>query len=80
MWLVKPMAFDFVELATTIQAIATLLATIIMAYAGFTLATSTNPRQREEWKEVIAAVFVGLILLYLAPWIALQLSGGTYCK
>ena len=73
------MTFDFVELANTIKTFAIFFATIVIAFAGFTLATSRSVDQREEWKEVIAGVFVGLILLFLAPWIAQQLSGTTYC-
>jgi len=74
------MAFDFLELANTIKTFAVFFATITIAFAGFTLATSRNVQQREEWKEVIAGVFIGLILLFLAPLIASQLSGATYCR
>lgn len=74
------MAFDFLELANTIKTFAVFFATITIAFAGFTLATSRNVQQREEWKEVIAGVFIGLILLFLAPIIASQLSGATYCR
>jgi len=73
------MAFDFVSLANSLKAIAVLFATLSIAYAGFSLATSRNPEQRNEWKEIIAGVFIGLVLLYLAPLIAAQLSGGHYC-
>ena len=73
------MSFDFVELANTIKTFAIFFATITIAFAGFTLATSRSVEQREEWKEVIAGVFIGLVLLFLAPWIAQQLSGSTYC-
>lgn len=73
------MAFDFVTLASYMKAVALLFATLSIAFAGFSLATSTNPAQREEWKDIIAGVFVGLVLLYLAPIIAAQLSGGNYC-
>ena len=73
------MAFDFVSLANSLKTLAVFFATITIAYAGFSLATSRDAQQRKEWKEVIAGVFVGLILLFLAPLIAAQFTGGHYC-
>jgi len=73
------MAFDFVSLANSLKTLAVFFATLTIAYAGFSLATSRNPEAREQWKEIIAGVFIGLILLFLAPLIAAQLSGGHYC-
>lgn len=73
------MAFDLAQLADTLKTLAVFFATITIAYAGFTLATSKNPATREEWKEVVAGVIIGLCLLFLAPFIAQQLAGGTYC-
>ena len=73
------MAFDLLAAANLLKAFAVFSATITIAFAGFTLATSKDPAMREEWKEVIAGVFVGLALLFLAPFIAAQLTGGTYC-
>ncbi len=74
------MSFDLSEVANTLKTLAVFFATITIAYAGFTLATSKNPATRDEWKEVMAGVFIGLALLFLAPLIASQLSGGTYCR
>ena len=74
------MPFDLAQLADTLKTLAVFLATITIAYAGFTLATSKNPATRAEWKEVVAGVIVGLCLLFLAPLIAQQLAGGTYCR
>ncbi len=76
----KTLALDLGQLAATLKTLAVFFATITIAYAGFTLATSANPATREEWKDVIAGVFIGLALLFLAPWIAQQLGGGTYCR
>ena len=73
------MAFDFVSLAASLRAIAIFFATITIAYAGFSLATSRDAEKRNEWKEIVAGVFVGLILLFLAPLIAAQFTGGHYC-
>ncbi len=74
------MAFDFEGAANMLKTLAVFFATIVIAYAGFTLITSQDPTQREEWKEVIAGVVVGLILLFAAPFIASQFSGATYCR
>lgn len=74
------MAFDLNQLADTLKTLAVFFATITIAYSGFVLATSRNVQEREEWKEVIAGVFLGLILLFLAPLLAAQFSGATYCK
>ncbi|MCX6771680.1 MAG: hypothetical protein NTX79_06510 [Candidatus Micrarchaeota archaeon] len=73
------MAFDFVSLANSLKTIAVFLATITIAYAGFSLVTNRSPEQRNEWKEIIAGVFIGIVLLYLVPLIAAQLGGGSYC-
>jgi uncharacterized membrane protein len=77
-WVVS-LAFDFVALAGYMKAVAVLFATLAITFAGFSLATNMNPSEREEWKEVIAGALIGLVLLYLAPIIAAQLSGGSYC-
>ena len=73
------MAFDFTAAAETLKAFAVLLAIVMAAYAGFRLATGSGIEQREEWKEVIAGVLIGLALLFLAPLLASQFSGATYC-
>ena len=72
-------AFDFASLAGSLKTLAIFLATITIAYAGFSLATSRDAEKRNEWKEIVAGVFVGLILLFLAPLIAAQFTGGHYC-
>ena len=73
------MSFDFLSLASTLKAFAVFFSIIVIAYAGFTLITSRNVQQRGEWKEIIAGVIFGLVLLYLVPFIAEQLVGGAYC-
>lgn len=62
------------------KTLAVVSATLMIAYAGFRLATSSNVQQREDWKEIIAGVVFGLVLLYLAPLISAQLTGGAYCR
>jgi len=73
------MVFDFVALAGYMKAVAVLFAVISGAFAGFSLATSNDPELRKEWKDTIAGVLIGIVLLYLVPIIAAQLSGGSYC-
>ena len=73
------MAFDFIAAAEALKTFAVVLAILMASYAGFVLATSRSIEQREEWKEVLGGIFIGLILLYAAPLIASQLFGGTYC-
>lgn len=74
------MPFDVLSLANTVKTLAIVSAVIMTAYAGFRLATSPNVQQREDWKEIIAGVIFGLVLLYLVPFIAAQLTGGAYCR
>ena len=73
------MAFDISSAAAMLRTFATVMAVIMASYAGFVLATSRDVQKRNEWKEVLAGIFVGIALLYLAPLIASQLSGGSYC-
>ncbi len=74
------MTFDLTSLAIAIKSIALIFSTVVISYSGFVLATTTNVQQRNEWKEVIAGVTIGLILLFLAPLIAAYFTGGTYCR
>lgn len=73
------MPFDFTQITQSVETLAVFLATIAIAYAGFMLATSRDVQQRNEWKEILAGVIFGLILLFLAPFIASTLAGGNYC-
>ena len=73
------MAFDFASAAETLKGISVVLAIVMAAYAGFILATSRDVRQRGEWKEMLGGIALGLILLYLAPLLASQVTGGNYC-
>ena len=73
------MAFDFGSAVEMLKVVSTTLAIIMTAYAGFRLITCKEMQQRNEWKEVLSGICVGLVLLYLAPVIASQFMGGTYC-
>ena len=66
-------------IADSIKLLAGLAAVIVISYAGFMLITDTNPHTRNEWKDIILAVIVGLSLIFLAPWLASILAGGNYC-
>lgn len=73
------MAFDFTAAAEMLKSFSVLLAVIMASYAGFRLATSPDVQQRQEWKEVLAGIGIGLILLYIAPLVAGQLTGANVC-
>ena len=73
------MAFDLTTAAETLKGISVILAVIMAAYAGFKLTTGSDIEQRGEWKEVLAGIATGLVLLYLAPLLATQFVGGSVC-
>lgn len=67
------------EIAAFIKGLAVVASVLIISYGGFVLMTSKNPNTRNEWKEILLGVFIGLSLLFIAPIIAGALSGGHYC-
>lgn len=71
---------DFSSAASTLKTISVLLAILMACYAGFRLATSSEVKQRGEWKEILGGIAVGIILLYLAPLLASQFTGASYCR
>ena len=71
---------DFAAIANTIKLIAVFFSVIIIGYAGLILITSQNPATRNEWKEIIIGVLIGLSILFLAPIITTTLQGGGYCS
>ena len=72
-------AIDFSAIATSLKALAVFFGVVICAYAGFVLVTNQNPETRNEWKEIIAGVVIGLCILFIAPLLSSSLTGGTYC-
>jgi uncharacterized membrane protein len=70
---------DFSSIAASLRVLAVFFGVIIFAYAGFVLITNQNPETRNEWKEIIAGVLIGLCILFIAPVIGSVLSGGSYC-
>lgn len=67
------------SIADSIKLLATLTGVIMIAYAGLMLTASKDPIFRNQWKEVILGVIIGLCIVYLAPIISSVLSGGNYC-
>ena len=51
---------DFAAIASTIKLFAVFFSVIIIGYAGLILITSQNPATRNEWKEIIIGVLIGL--------------------
>ncbi len=72
-------SFDLVGLAGSIKALATVLSLIVIGYAGFVLISSDDLVKREDSKQIIKYVFIGLSIIWLVPLIVNFLSGGTYC-
>ena len=60
------MAFDFASSAQTLKDFSILLSIVMASYAGFKLMTDHEIQQRGEWKEMLAGIGVGLVLLFLA--------------
>ncbi len=70
---------DLSAIATSIKLVAVFFSVIIMGYAGIVIATSKDPYARNEGKEIIMAVVIGLSILFLGPVIASVFTGGGYC-
>jgi len=70
---------DLTAVADSIKLVAVFFSVVVIAYGGLITATSTNPVTRNEWKEIVTAVLIGISILFLAPWISQNLAGGSYC-
>lgn len=70
---------DFSAIASSLKALAVFFGVVVCAYAGFVLITNQNPETRNEWKEIIAGVMIGLCILFIAPVLSSSLTGGAYC-
>ncbi len=60
-----------------IQVLGTAAGVLMAAYAGFILASSHEMSERNNAKGLIAGVFIGLIIIWLAPFIVTSLVGGS---
>ncbi len=70
---------DLSAVAAALRLLAGIFAVLLLSYGGLVLMTSKDTATRNEWKEVITGVFIGLSLVFLAPMIATSLTGGGYC-
>jgi hypothetical protein len=70
---------DLSAIATSIKLAAVFFSVVIIGYAGLIIATSSDPIARNEGKEIIAGVLIGLSILFLGPVISSVLTGGAYC-
>ena len=66
-------------IADSIRLLATIAGILVISYSGLMLTISRDAIARNEWKEVILGVVIGLSIVYLAPLIGSGLSGGSYC-
>ncbi|MDO8553610.1 MAG: hypothetical protein Q7S22_02280 [Candidatus Micrarchaeota archaeon] len=71
---------DFTAIADSIKLIAVFFSVIIISYAGFVLMTNNNPATRNEWKEIIIGVLIGISIIFLAPIVSTTFTGGGYCS
>ncbi len=71
---------DLLAIASAIKLIAVFFSVILLCYAGVVLITNTDPVSRNEWKEIVTGVLIGLSILFLAPVISAALVGGGYCS
>ena len=67
------------SIADSIKLLATLAGIIVIAYAGLMLTVSKDALARNQWKEVLLSVIIGLCIVYIAPLIGSMFSGGHYC-
>lgn len=67
------------SIADSIKLLATVAGIVVIAYAGLMLIVTKNTNDKNEWKEVIIGVVLGLSIVYLAPVISTIFSGGHYC-
>ncbi|VVB70443.1 Uncharacterised protein [uncultured archaeon] len=72
-------SFDLVGLAGSIKSLATVLSLIVIGYSGFILISSDDLVKREDAKQIIKYVFIGLSIIWIVPLLVNLLSGGTYC-
>ena len=70
---------DLSAIATSIKLVAVFFSVVIMGYAGIIIATSSDPIARNEGKDIVMAVVIGLSILFLGPIIASVFTGGGYC-
>ena len=60
-----------------LQVIGTIAAVIVVAYAGFILASSHEIEARNSSKLLLAGVVIGLIVIWLAPLVVQNLVGAS---
>ena len=68
------------KLYSLIQLLGTVGGIIAASAAGLNLATSHDLNERNNAKTLISSVFIGLIIIWAAPWIVKYLVGdGGVC-
>lgn len=75
--LVIPPDQPICKLYGMIQLFATIGAIIAASYSGFLLTTSHDLAERGNAKMLLGGVFIGLIIVWLAPLVVQYLAGAT---
>lgn len=68
------------KLYETLQIIGTIAGVLVAAYAGFILSSSHELSERNNAKALLGGVFIGLIIIWLAPILVTNLvSSASVC-
>ena len=67
------------KLYSLIQLLGSIGAVLLASYAGFTLATTQDMNERNNAKTYIQGAILGLIIIWIAPFIVAYLVGGGVC-
>ncbi len=62
-----------------IKTIGSIVAVIMLAYSGFQLISSTDMADRATAKNIMLGTILGVIIIWLAPYVINYLTGNTSC-
>ncbi|VVB70445.1 Uncharacterised protein [uncultured archaeon] len=65
------------KIYSLIKTLGSIVAIIMLAYAGFQLIASTDMLDRSNAKNILAGAIIGLIIIWLAPLLVKFLTGST---
>lgn len=70
---------DLSQIASTLKLFGLVFSVFLIGYAGLEMQKSDDPIKRNDSKQIIVAVLVGLSILFIAPLVASYFIGGNYC-